>query len=127
MSRALLDTSVVIALASGAPIAALPDEGAISIVTLCELHHGALAAAEDRRAQRLATLAIVERSFDVLPADERIAPHYGRIVNHAKRSRGRRLATADALIAATAAAHNLPLYTLDRDFEDIDGVEVVFA
>ncbi|HYM45740.1 MAG TPA: PIN domain-containing protein [Solirubrobacteraceae bacterium] len=126
MSRALIDTSVVIALGHSAPLE-LPDEAAISIVTLCELHHGVLISEERRLPQRLATLALVERRFDVLPADEKIAPHYGRIVAHARRVRNRRLAAADALIAATAAAHDLPLYTLDRDFEGIDGVQVVFA
>jgi len=126
VSRGLLDTSIVIALARSVPLE-LPDEAAISIVTLCELHHGALIADETRLPQRLATLALVERRFDVLAADEKIAPHYGRIVAHARRVLGRRLAVGDALIAATAAAHELPLYTLDRDFQDLDGVEVLFA
>ncbi len=126
MSRALFDTSIVIALGHSAPVP-LPEEAAISIMTLCELHNGLLLADDRHRPRRLATLALVERRFDVLPADERIAPHYGRIVAHARRTRGRRLPAADAIIAATASAHNLPLYTLDRDFENLDGVEVVFA
>jgi hypothetical protein len=41
--------------------------------------------------------------------------------------RGRKLATADALIAATAAAHRLPLITRDHDFADIDGLDVVIV
>lgn len=126
MSRALFDTSIVIALGRGSPVR-LPDEAAISIMTLCELHHGVLIADEVQRPGRLATLAFVDRRFAVLPADDTVAPHYGRLVARARRDRGRRLAPADALIAATAAAHDLPLYTLDRDFEGLDGVEVVFA
>ena len=126
MSRGLLDTSAVIALAQGRPVK-LPEEAAISAVTLCELHHGVLIADEARRPGRLATLAIAERTFRPLPVDQRVAPFYGRLVAAARRSGGGRPRAADALIAATALAHGLPLYTLDRDFEGLDEVEVVLA
>jgi predicted nucleic acid-binding protein len=127
VKRALLDTSFVIALARGEEIALddPPQEAAISAVTLCGLHHGVLIAGDDQRAGRLATLAWVERRFSVLPVDARVAPHYGRLLAQARRGRGRRLATADALIAATAAAHDLALITLDRDFRRLKGLEVV--
>lgn len=125
MSRGLLDTSVVIALARGEAVE-LPELAAISIVTLCELHHGVLASGDAQRAGRLATLVMAERSFQALALDTRVAPHYGRIVADARR-RGRRPGTADALIAATAAGHDLPVYTRDRDFAGFDGVDVVFA
>lgn len=127
MKRALLDTSFVIALARGEAIALddPPEEAAISAVTLCGLHHGVLIAKDEQRPGRLATLAWVERRFSVLPVDARVAPHYGRLVSQVRRSRGRRLATADALIAATAAAHDLALITLDRDFRRLKGLDVV--
>lgn len=129
MRQALLDTSFVIALARGedAPLGEPPEEVAISAVTLCGLHHGVLLADERERAGRLATLAYAERRFAVLPVDARVAPHYGRLMASARRRRRRRLRTADALIAATAAAYGLPLLTRDRDFEGVDGVEVVLA
>jgi predicted nucleic acid-binding protein len=129
MNRALLDTSFVIALARGEeiPLEDPPAEAAISAVTLCGLHHGVLIADDGQRAGRLATLVYAERRFAVLPVDARVAPHYGRLVTEARRSGRRRLATADALIAATAAAHQLPLITRDRDFESLDGVEVVIV
>ncbi|HEX8068257.1 MAG TPA: PIN domain-containing protein [Thermoleophilaceae bacterium] len=129
MRRALLDTSFVIALARGDEVALddPPDEAAISAVTLCGLHHGVLVASERDRPGRLATLAYAERRFAVLPVDERVAPHYGRLVAATRRARRRRLGAADALIAATAAAHGLPLVTRDRDFERLEGVEVVLA
>lgn len=125
MSAGTLDTSVVIALARGEDVER-PDEGAISAVTLCDLHHGVLFADDTRRPGRLATLALVERSFRPLPVDERVAPHFGRIVTAARRA-GHRPRTADALIAATAAAHGLTLYTRDHDFEAFAGLDVVFA
>jgi toxin FitB len=127
VTRALLDTSFVIALARGEAISLdnPPAEAAISAVTLCGLHHGVLVADDDRRPGRLATLAYVERRFTVLPVDARVAPHCGRLVAQARRTRGHRLAMADALIAATAAAHGLTLLTRDRDFRRLEGLDVV--
>ena len=129
MRRALLDTSFVIALARGEEIALRepPEEAAISAVTLCGLHHGVLVARAPQRAGRLATLAYAERRFAVLPVDARVAPHYGRLLATGRRARKSRLRTADALIAATAAAYDLPLLTRDRDFQGLDGVDVVLA
>jgi predicted nucleic acid-binding protein len=129
MRRALLDTSFVIALARGEQlhIEEPPEETAISAVTLCGLHHGVLIANARERAGRLATLAYTERRFEVLPVDARVAPHYGRIVSAARRAGRARLRTADALIAATAAAHDLPLFTRDRDFAQADGVKVTIV
>jgi predicted nucleic acid-binding protein len=129
VTRALLDTSLVIALARGEDIAIKdpPAEAAISAVTLCGLHHGVLVATDDQRPGRLATLAYAERRFAVLPLDARVAPHYGRLLAQARQTGRRRLATADALIAATAAAHRLPLITRDRDFELLEGVEIVLV
>jgi len=127
--RALLDTSYVIALARGDDVSLddPPEEVAISVVTLCGLHHGVLIADERQRPGRLATLAYAERRFAVLPVDARVAPHYGRVVAASRRRGRRRLRTADALIAATAAAYGLPLITRERDFEGADGVEVILA
>jgi predicted nucleic acid-binding protein len=93
-----------------------PEEAAISAVTLCCLRHGALVASDQRRPGRLATLTFAERRFTALPIDRRIAPHYGRLLADARRRRGTKVQTADALIAATAAAHEVPLTTRDRDF-----------
>jgi predicted nucleic acid-binding protein len=127
VKRALLDTSFVISLARGETpvLEAPPEEAAISAVTLCGLHHGVLIATDKQRPGRLATLIFAERRFDALPVDAHIAPHYGRLLADARRSRNKKLATAYALIAATAAAYQLPLITRDHDFADIDGIETV--
>lgn len=126
MSQGVLDTSVVIALAYGEPVA-LPDEAsAVSIVTLCELHLGVLVADDAHRPARLATLVMAENEFEALTVDSRVVPHYARMISAARRE-GRRPTTNDVLIAATAAAHAVPVYTRDRDFVGLDGVEVVLA
>jgi predicted nucleic acid-binding protein len=129
MRRALLDTSMVIALARGEAVelADAPEEAAISAITLCGLHHGVLVANDTQRPGRLATLAFVERHFAAIPVDAEVAPHYGRLLAEARRRRGAKLATADALIAATAAAHRLPLITRDRDFARLGGVDAVIV
>ena len=129
MRRALLDTSFVIALARGESVelADAPEEAAISAITLGGLHHGVLIATDAQRPGRLATLAFVERHFAAIPIDAEIATHYGRLLAEARRRRGAKLATADALIAATAAAHRLPLITRDRDFARLEGVDAVIV
>jgi predicted nucleic acid-binding protein len=126
VTRGLLDTSVVIAVARGEEVE-LPDEAAISVITLCGLHHGVLVANDRQRPGRLATLAMVERSFEPLPVDARVAPHYGRLISEARRGRRGRPRTADALIAATAISHGLRLYARDRDFERLAIPELVLT
>lgn len=90
------------------------------MLTLCGLHQGVLIADEEQRPGRLVTLAMVKRSFDPLPVDSRVAPHYGRLVSEARRARRKRLRVTDALIAATAISHGLALYARDRDFAQLD-------
>ncbi len=117
LTHALLDTSVVIALARPEPIElpACAAQATISIVTLCGLHRGVLAARPEQRAARLAVLSYAERTFEALPVDGRVAPQYGRIADEASRlGRDVRRHLADLLIAATAAAHGLLLITRDR-------------
>lgn len=103
------------------------EEAAISAVTLCGLHHGVLIATDKQRPGRLATLILAERRFDALPIDTHVTPHYGRLVADARRNRNKKLATADALIAATAAAYKLPLITRDHDFAGIDDIDTVIV
>jgi tRNA(fMet)-specific endonuclease VapC len=126
---ALLDTSVVIALARGEVDAdgleAAPDEVVVSAVTIAGLHHGVLVASPAVLAQRLHTLRFVEERCVVLSVDTRVAVHYGRIAADARRLRGRRIGLGDGLIAATAVAHGLPLYTRDGDFDGLPGLRAV--
>lgn len=122
-ARGLLDTSVFIASESGRPLAVerLPDEAAISAVTLAELHVGVLAARDvDTRARRLTTLEATA-DVQVLGVDEAVAAVWARLRVHLAES-GRRLNINDLWIAATALAHSLPVVTQDDDFAPVDGV-----
>jgi predicted nucleic acid-binding protein len=121
--RGILDTSVFIARESGRPLdeAALPEESAISVVTLAELHAGVLAAATtDVRAQRMATLTAVA-DMAVLPIEEEAAIMWARMRVHLMEA-GRRVNVNDLWIAATAAALGLPVITQDGDFQPLAGV-----
>jgi hypothetical protein len=125
--RGLLDTSVFIADEQGRRIDAerLPDEAAISVVTLAELQLGVhLAADEAARATRLHTLQAATAVYVALPIDEGVAAAFARIVAEARRAR-RRVRVQDAWIAATAAAHEVAVYTQDGDLDELDGVHAV--
>lgn len=123
--RGLLDTSVFVARERERPVERLPDEAAISVMTLGELHLGVLVARDPAsRAKRLRTLTEVERRFDALPVDDTVARRFAEIAAEARRL-GRRPQVVDTLIAATAATHGIPVFTQDADFEAIPGVEVV--
>jgi len=122
VSRGLLDTSVVID-HDLIQIDALPEETAISAVTLAELAAGPHAASdEDERARRQDRLQWAAATWDPLPFDAEAARIYGRIFA-AIRTAGRsvRPRVADLLIAATAVASGLPLYT--RNPSDFVGLE----
>lgn len=118
----LLDTSVVIALGSAAP-PAIPDRSAVSIMTIAELQVGVALARPEQRPARAAILARTERTFDALGVDPDVALQYGELVASMRRA-GRRPGVADALIAATALVHGLPLYTRDEDFLGVPRLEV---
>lgn len=120
-SRGLLDTSVLVDLGSVAddPAAVLPDRADISAVALAELSAGPLLTDDvQERARRLQLLQRVQATFDPLPFDDRCAAAYARVAAATRASgRSHRSRTADLLIAATALAHQLPLYT--RNPEDV--------
>jgi predicted nucleic acid-binding protein len=125
-SSGLLDTSVVIELGSLNP-ADLPEESFISAISLAELSVGPLVARDDKeRIARQAVLQVAEANFSPLPFDAESARVFGRVAAAFRNSGLTRRARAyDALIAATAIRHELPVYTCNaRDFADFDGLEV---
>lgn len=122
----LLDTSVVIDLGVCDP-EVLPRDPFISSVTLAELGVGPLVARspEDRQ-QRQHVLQLAESTFDALPFDASCARHFAAVASSLRENGRKHTARAfDALIAATALAHDLPLYTRNpRDFEGIAGLPI---
>lgn len=123
----LLDTNVVIDLATVDPDN-LPAVPTISAITLAELSLGPHVSS-DRTVtrQRQLVLQQAEADFDPLPFDDSCARHFG-IVAAAMRASGRksRARAFDALIAATALAHQVPLYTRnEKDFREIPDLEIV--
>jgi predicted nucleic acid-binding protein len=124
--RGLLDTSVFIADEEGRPLASddLPDEAAISVVTLAELELGVhMASSEAMRGVRLRTLQAAQATYVALPVDAAVASAFAELVATARRA-GRRPKVQDAWIAATARAVGVPVYTQDGDFDDLS-VDVV--
>jgi predicted nucleic acid-binding protein len=124
----LLDTSTVIVLPVLKDPKALPDEPLITAVTLAELSVGPLVATNAKeRADRQAVLQQVEADFDPLPFDADAARAFGQVAASLRRS-GRKTSarTYDAMIAATALARGLPVYTCNpKDFAGIEGLTVV--
>jgi tRNA(fMet)-specific endonuclease VapC len=127
-ARGVLDTSTVIVLGRIADASVLPTEPLITTVTLAELSVGPLVTDDEtERAARQSQLQQAEADFDPLPFDAGAARAFGRVAASLRRSGRKNSARAcDAMIAATALAHELPLYTCNpADFEGIDGLEVV--
>lgn len=91
-------------------------EWAISSMSIAELHKGALLAADDEeRALRLRRLATVEARYEPLPFGTEAARILGRYMAEARRGE-LALRARDAIIAATAETHGLPVLTRDGDF-----------
>lgn len=119
-STGLLDTSVFIARETGRPLGELPDHVAVSVITIGELQLGVLGATDDpRRARRADTLALV-RAADPIPISEAVMVAWARLVAD-YRATGVQCAIklTDALIAATAIEHGLPVVTQDEDYDQL--------
>lgn len=128
--RGLIDTSVLIDL-DAVEVADLPLEIAVSAITFAELSAGPHATADRaERARRQDRLQRAEAVFDPLPFDAAAARAYGRVyaavAAGGRKARGRR--AVDLLIAATALAADLPLYTRNpNDFAGLGGLVEIIA
>ena len=128
--RGLLDTSVLIDLDAIDPDL-LPLVSAVSALSMAELAAGPHASQDAaERARRQDRLQRAEVVFDPLPFDADAARAYGRVyaavVAAGRTARGPR--AVDLLIAATAVAHGMPLYTRNADdLRFLDGLVEVIA
>lgn len=117
MTGYLVDTSVFIAAEQRRPLSTPPPGDArISVATLTELSVGVRrAGTASLRELRAVTLARARR-FIALPYDEVVAERLAELLAVA-RSRRRRAGAMDAIVAATALAHDLAVWTQDDDFD----------
>jgi hypothetical protein len=120
VTSGLLDTSVFIAREAQRRLGPLPDRVAVSVVTLGELELGVLAASDpDVLSRRAGTLALA-READPIPVNEAVMSAWARLVVDCRRTGiHRTVKLTDALIAATAVVHGLPVVTQDQDFRAI--------
>ena len=129
--QGMLDTNILI-LRRWIDPAELPDEMAISAVTLAELSAGPHEVRRNdeqdmydehaERARRLEILQRAESEFDPVPFDAEAARIFGRVtaavIAAGPKPRGR---VADLMIASTAVAEGLPLFTTNPgDFTGLD-------
>lgn len=119
MNRAILDTSVLIAREQGRPLERpLPEDVAISVVSIAELEVGVLVARDAQtRGQRLRTLTDIRSLSAALPIDERTASAYAQLAATVL-TEGRKPRIHDTWIAATALANDAEVWTQDADFSD---------
>ena len=126
MTRGLADTSVFVARVTGRAIREdlLPEEIAVSVITVGELRAGVLAARDvETRDRRLATLTHV-LGLEPIPIDTAVADAWARL-RILLRDSGQRLPVNDSWIAATAMSLEVPVVTQDEDYVDIPGLPVV--
>jgi len=132
-NQGLVDTNILI-LRDRIDIAELPDEMAVSAMTLAELSAGPhLVRPESiqydehaERARRIDILQRVENEFDPIPFDAEAARLYGRMTAGVVAvGRTPRRRAIDLMIAATAAAEGLPLYTSNPD--DYKGLDHIIT
>ncbi len=127
MSRGVADTSVFIARENGRSLnaAALPDELAVSVITIGELRAGVLAATNVAiRDVRLTTLMLALQQEPLL-VDQGVADAWARL-RLMLRDAGTSMPVNDSWIAATAMAHGVPVVTQDNDYDvSIPDLQVV--
>lgn len=133
LTQGLVDTNILI-LRDRIDIAELPDEMAVSAITLAELSAGPHLVHPDstqyeehaERARRIDVLQRVENEFDPIPFAAEAARLYGRMTAGVVAvGRTPRRRAVDLMIAATAAAEGLPLYTSNPD--DYKGLDHIIT
>ena len=126
ISRGLADTSLFIVRESGRSLQTelLPDELAVSAITIGELRAGVLAATDTAALdQRLSTLTAA-LALSPIPIDETVASAWARL-RLALRDSKLKMPVNDSWIAATAIALGIPVVTQDHDFPLLEELDVI--
>lgn len=126
MTRGLADTSVFIARETGRLLdeRAIPEELAVSVITIGELRAGVLAATDvATRDRRLGTLAVA-LAYNALPINGEVAAAWARL-RVILRDNGLRMPVNDSWIAATAMALDVAVVTQDKDFPSLGELDVI--
>ncbi len=122
----LLDTSVIISL-KNAVEESLPKYSVISAISLAELTMGPHVASDaEVRDRRQLVLQYAEATLEVLPFDDACARRFATVASSLRKSGSKSRARGfDALIASTALAYGIPLYTSNpKDFSNIQDLDV---
>lgn len=126
VTRGLADTSVFIAAESQRPLdhAQMPDELAVSVITIGELRAGVLATADVSVRDRRLTTLMRALALTPIPIDADVADAWATL-RVMLRDRGLRMPVNDSWIAATALALGVPVVTQDADYVDLPGLSVI--
>jgi predicted nucleic acid-binding protein len=123
VSGYLADTSVFVAAEQQRPLGTPPEgEARVSVATLTELLVGAKRAPDGPLRELRETTLDRARRFIALPYDAVVAERLAELLTVA-RNRRRRAGAMDAIIAATALAHGLTVWTQDNDFDVLAELE----
>ncbi len=126
MTQGLADTSLFVARETGRPldVSAVPDELAVSVITIGELRAGVLVAVDTQtRSRRLATLTHVV-AMQPVPIDDDVANSWATL-RVLLRDRGKRMPVNDSWIAATAMTLEVPVVTQDKHYPALPGLVVI--
>jgi len=126
MSRGLADTSLFVARESGRPtdVTAIPDELAVSAITIGELRAGVLVATDTAARNRRLTTLTHALALQPVPVDDDVAATWAAL-RVLLRDRNMRMPVNDSWIAATAMTLGVPVVSQDDDFPSIPELEVI--
>lgn len=128
MSRGLLDTSVFIAFESGRLVdrILLPDELAVSVVTIAELQVGILTAQDATVKSRRLKTYLDALQFNPIDIDQQIAECWATL-RVTLRESGRSISVNGLWIAATALTLGVSLVTQDQDLVGLPNIETILV
>jgi predicted nucleic acid-binding protein len=102
----------------------MPDELAVSVVTVGELRAGVLAANDVRVRDRRLTTLTAALELDPVRVNDDVAAQWARL-RVLLRDMERRMPVNDSWLAATAMALQVPVVAQDDDYVELDGLSVI--